>query len=153
EPLVPSERSAGYSGTPLPRKLGIDKHALVVLIDAPRDFSRTLGALPEGAQLRVRATRERTLTVWFCKSARRYRAQMRAVMAALSGAPLWVAWPKQASNVESDMSETVVRNVALAHGLVDYKVCAIDDTWSALKFTVRDEKPVRVAAKNTSRRR
>jgi hypothetical protein len=137
EPLVPSERSTGYSGTPLPKKLGIEKGAIVVLIDAPRDFAKTLGVLPAGVDLRLRATRERTLTVWFCKSSRRYQAQIRAVVLALAGAPLWVAWPKKASGVDSDMSETIVRDVAILHGLVDYKVCAIDDTWSGLKFAVR----------------
>ncbi|HEX6791664.1 MAG TPA: hypothetical protein VF247_10175 [Candidatus Krumholzibacteria bacterium] len=137
EPLVPSERSTGYSGTPLPQKLGIDKNATVVVIDAPRDFARTLGVIPDGAELRSRATQERTLTIWFCKSARRYQAQIRAVVVALAGAPLWVAWPKKASLVESDMSETIVRDVALEHNLVDYKVCAIDETWSALKFAMR----------------
>jgi len=148
EPLVPSARSTGYSGTPLPKKLGIEKDATVVLIDAPKDFARTLGVLPAGAELRARATKERSLTIWFCKSARRYQAQFRPVMIALAGQPLWVAWPKRASNVESDMSETIVRDVALARGLVDYKVCAIDETWSALKFVVREEKkPARAAAK------
>ncbi|HXS08437.1 MAG TPA: hypothetical protein VN852_00505 [Candidatus Krumholzibacteria bacterium] len=157
--VVPSERSTGYSGTPLPQKLGIDKKAIVVVIDAPREFTKTLGILPDGAELRTRATKERSLTIWFVKSARRYEAQMRAVQLALAAAPLWVAWPKKASNVESDISETIVREVALAHGLVDYKVCAIDETWSALKFSIRAEdkiktvratekkKPVRVAAK------
>jgi hypothetical protein len=155
EPLVPSERSTGYSGTPLPKKLGIEKNAIVVLIDAPNDFARTLGVLPAGAELRTRATKERSLTIWFCKSARRYQAQIRAVALALVGAPLWVAWPKKASGVESDMSETVVRDVALAHNLVDYKVCAIDDTWSGLKFAARgvNPKPARAAAKKTTRRR
>ncbi len=154
EPLVPSERSTGYSGTPLPKKLGIEKNAVVVLIDAPDDFARTLGVLPDGAELRARATRERNLTIWFCKSARRYQAQIRAVALALSGAPLWVAWPKKSSGVESDMSETIVRDVALTHNLVDYKVCAIDATWSGLKFAVRGEKPkpARVAAKKKPRR-
>jgi hypothetical protein len=149
EPLIPSQRSAGYSGTPLPQKLGIDRNAVVVVIDAPKELARTLGTLPEGAELRTRATRERTLTLWFVKSARRYQAQFRPVMLALSGAPLWVAWPKKASTIESDMSETIVREVALAHGLVDYKVCAIDDSWSGLKFSVRAEekpRPVRTAA-------
>ena len=140
QPLVPSERTTGYSGTPLPKKLGIERNAIVVMIDAPKDFVRTLGVLPEGVQLRSRATQERTLTLWFCISARRYQAQMRAVVAAMAGSPLWVAWPKKASSVESDMSETVVRDAALAHGLVDYKVCAIDETWSGLKFSVRGEK-------------
>ena len=137
EPLVPSERSTGYSGTPLPQKLGIERNAVVVVIDAPKDFARTLGVLPEGAELRARATQERTLTIWFCKSARRYEAQIRAVAVALAGAPMWVAWPKKASGVDTDMSETIVRDIALTHNLVDYKVCAIDETWSALKFAVR----------------
>jgi len=155
EPLVPSERSTGYSGTPLPQKLGIDKNAIVVLIDAPNDFVRTLGVLPSGADLRTRATKERSLTIWFCKSSRRYQAQIRAVVLALAGAPLWVAWPKKSSAVESDISETIVRDVALAHNLVDYKVCAIDETWSGLKFAVRGEKakPARAAAKKKTKRK
>jgi len=138
--VLPSERSTGYSGTPLPRKLGIEKNAVVVVIDAPRDFAKMLGVLPDGAELRSRATRERNLTIWFVKSARRYQAQFRPVLLALAGAPLWVAWPKQASSVESDISETIVREVALEHGLVDYKVCAIDATWSGLKFVMRAQK-------------
>ena len=154
--VVPSERSTGYSGTPLPKKLGIEKNAVVVVIDAPKDFARTLDVLPDGAELRTRATKERSLTIWFVKSARRYQAQFRPVMLALSGAPLWVAWPKKTSGVESDITETIVRDVALAHGLVDYKVCAIDETWSGLKFSVRAVekiKPVRAAAtKKTARR-
>jgi hypothetical protein len=157
EPLVPSERSTGYSGTPLPQKLGIDRNATVVLIDAPKDFARTLGILPDGAELRNRATQERTLTVWFVKSARRYEAQIRAVALALAGAPLWVAWPKKASGVESDMSETIVRDVALTHNLVDYKVCAIDETWSGLKFAVRgasrDEKKAAAKKKPAARKK
>jgi hypothetical protein len=148
--VLPSQRSTGYSGTPLPKKLGIEKNAVAVVIDAPKEFGRTLGILPDGAELRTRATRERNLTIWFVKSARRYQAQFRPVMLALSGAPLWVAWPKKASGVDTDISETIVRDVALAHGLVDYKVCAIDETWSALKFSVRVEekaaKPARAAA-------
>jgi hypothetical protein len=155
EPLVPSSRSTGYSGTPLPKKLGIERNSIVVLIDAPKDFARTLGVLPDGAELRARATQERSLTIWFCKSARRYQAQFRPVMMALAGQPLWVAWPKKASAVESDMSETIVRDVALAHELVDYKVCAIDETWSGLKFAEREDKtkPARPAAKKKSTRK
>jgi hypothetical protein len=154
--VLPSERSTGYSGTPLPKKLGIEKNSVVVVIDAPKEFARTLGVLPDGAELRTRATRERNLTIWFVKSARRYQAQFRPVMLALSGAPLWVVWPKKASHVESDMAETVVRDVALAHGLVDYKVCALDETWSGLKFSVRAEEKVgsaRTAAKKKAVRR
>ncbi len=156
EPLVPSERSTGYSGTPLPKKLGIERDAIVVLIDAPKDFAKTLGVLPEGAELRARATQERTLTIWFVKSARRYQAQFRAVVLALAGEPLWVAWPKKASGVDSDMSETIVRDVALEHNLVDYKVCAIDETWSGLKFAVRGantEDKKRPAAKKKTKRK
>ena len=156
EPLVPSERSTGYSGTPLVKKLGIERDAIVVLIDAPKDFAKTLGVLPEGADLRSRATQERTLTIWFVKSARRYQAQIRAVLLALAGEPLWVAWPKKAFGMDTDMSETIVRDVALDHNLVDYKVCAIDETWSGLKFAVRgantDEKKRPAAKKKTKRK-
>jgi hypothetical protein len=140
EPVVPASRMAGYSGTPLPKKLGIGENATVVLIDAPKDFARTLGSLPRGARLSTRPVKDRGLTIWFCPSAKRYQANIRSVAAALGAGGLWVAWPKKASGVESDMSEKLVREVGLAHGLVDYKICAIDATWSGLKFAVRGEK-------------
>jgi hypothetical protein len=129
---------AGYSGTPLPQKLGIRAGTIVVLVGAPPEFAtKTLGTLPEGAQIRRRSAKSADLTIWFVKRAADYRKRIRAVASSLGKGGLWVAWPKKASGVASDLSENVVRDAALACGLVDYKVCAIDGTWSGLKFAVR----------------
>ncbi len=138
DPVVPANILAGYSGTPLPRKLGIKPGSTVALIDAPPEFERTLGALPDGAETH-RGTSERAdLIVKF----NRDQASLEAGVASLSKSMpnetrLWLAWPKKASGVVTDVSETVVRKVGLAEGLVDYKICSIDATWSGLLFTRR----------------
>lgn len=128
-------KPAGYSGTPLPQKLGIKAGSSVALVDAPRGFEATLGALPDGARVR-RGARAADLVVWFVTSRRDLDGRV-ARIAGLTWAGLWIAWPKKASGVASDVSEDVVRRVGLASGLVDYKVCAIDATWSGLKFARR----------------
>jgi hypothetical protein len=126
---------AGYSGTPLPRKLGIKPAARVALVRAPADFAQTLGHLPEGARLSRTGTRD--LTIWFVRSIRELASGIERVTAAAGGGPLWIAWPKRASGVATDLSENAVRDAGLARGLVDTKVCAIDQTWSGLLFRRR----------------
>jgi hypothetical protein len=130
---------AGYSGTPLPQKLGIKPTSTAGLIGAPDDFANTLGALPAGAKL-VRAPKDRVdLVVWFVTT-RQGLAGNLARVARLAGAGgLWIAWPKKSSGVPSDLTEDVLREVILPTGLVDVKVCAIDQTWSGLKFLRRQE--------------
>ncbi|HEU0185407.1 MAG TPA: hypothetical protein VFS27_08835 [Blastocatellia bacterium] len=142
-PVVPASNLAGYSGTPLPKKLGVKPNSSVALLGAPKDFERTLGELPEGVKLKKRADRTCDLIIWFV----RMRAELYdgiKEMAELAGddgaSGIWIAWPKRASGVASDMTETVVRETGLASGLVDYKVCAIDATWSGLKFAKRKTK-------------
>jgi hypothetical protein len=133
----PAGKPAGYSGTPLPQKLGIKSGTSVALVDAPADFARTLGALPEGVVLRGDARSDTGLTLWFVR-ARKDLAHGIARMARRAGdGALWIAWPKLGSALASDLREGVVRDAALAEGLVDYKVCAIDGTWSGLKFARR----------------
>jgi hypothetical protein len=124
---------SGYSGTPLVKKLGIKPDARVALIDAPAGFRRELVGLPPGVAVGVRAQRSPDLVVWFVKSARQLHAGI-AGMARAMGSGLWIAWPKKSSALASDISETEVRAAGLANGLVDYKVCAINETWSGLKF-------------------
>jgi hypothetical protein len=136
-PVAAPSLLAGYSGTPLPRKLGIKRDSLVVLVGAPRDFESTLGELPEGAVLRRRAAGRPDLAVWFVTSRRELVSRIRALGELVGGGGLWIAWPKRASGRESDLTQNVVREVGLAAGLVDYKVCALDSTWSGLKFTRR----------------
>jgi CheY-like chemotaxis protein len=135
-PVVPGPM-AGYSGTPLPQKLGIKPGAVVALRGAPPAFERTLGRLPEGARV-TRTARRADRTLLFVRSraelARKLPAAARALAA---GQGLWIAWPKQASGVKTDLSERVVRERGLALGIVDYKICAIDETWSGLRFSRR----------------
>ena len=136
DPIVPSSTLAGYSGTPLPKKLGIKPGSVVVLIDAPPAFTTTLGTLPPDVAFRRNTRGKRDLTIWFVKSRRDLERRI-SRMAALGANSMWIAWPKKASGIKSDLSQTLVRRTGLAAGLVDYKVCAIDDTWSGLKFTKR----------------
>jgi hypothetical protein len=139
-PVVPASNLAGYSGTPLPRKLGVKPNSTVALVGAPKDFEKTLGELPEGVKLKKRADKACDLIIWFV----RIRAELYdriKEMGELTGAGgLWIAWPKKTSGVASDMTQNVVRETGLASGLVDYKVCAIDAMWSGLKFAQRKAK-------------
>ncbi len=132
-----SVKGAGYSGRPLPAKLGIKPYAVVALVDAPEDFRVTLGALPEGAALHEGAGAPCDLTLWFTRMRADLDAAAPLLWAQSAYGPVWIAWPKKASGFGSDLTETDVRDVGLAAGLVDYKVCAIDATWSGLLFTRR----------------
>jgi len=127
---------AGYSGTPLVRKLGIREGARVALVAAPSGFARELVGLPEGVRLSARAAGSSDLVVWFVRSRRELRGGV-ARLGRLMGAGLWIAWPKKASGMTTDLDEDEVRAAGLAEGLVDYKVCAINGTWSGLKFARR----------------
>lgn len=130
---------AGYSGTPLVRKLGIKPEARLGLIGAPEGFDDTLGELPPGVRVRRRLGGE-PFDVIVAFHARRADLERRlpALAAALDPAGgLWLAWPKRASGVATDVTEDVVRSSGLATGLVDNKVCAIDQTWSGLRLVYR----------------
>jgi hypothetical protein len=131
--------SAGYSGTSLDRKLGIKPGHRVALLGAPAGFEgETLGPLPDGVRVVRRAGGTADVIVSFhtrrTELARRLPA-LRAMMAPAAG--LWIAWPKRVARMETDMTEDVVREIALPTGLVDNKVCAIDATWSGLRLVIR----------------
>ncbi len=128
----------GYSATPLVQKLGIKAGMSVLIVGAPKSFARTLGPLPEGVAV-ARAPKAGLDFVHLFTTQRRDLARRFAALAkALRPAGmLWVSWPKKASGVATDLTEDVVREVALAGGLVDVKVCAVDDTWSGLKLVRR----------------
>ena len=126
---------AGYSGTPLVKKLGIKPGATVAVLDAPADFAATLGALPEGARCEATLGEERAVIVWFTRDAAALAARLPALKAALDWqGGLWIAWPKKTSGQAKDLSEPGVREAGLAAGWVDFKICAIDATWSGLCF-------------------
>ena len=130
--------TAGYSGTPLPRKLGIREGSRVLLVGAAA-ISRPRWAncrLASSCWRAVRATS--TLSVVFVRDLASLSAHFASLAAALQPAGgLWVAWPKRSSGVATDLDENVVRELGLAAGLVDNKVCAIDETWSGLRFVWR----------------
>ena len=130
--------SVGYSGTPLVVKLGIKPGARLGLSRAPDGFDATLGGLPVGVAVRRRITGVLDVIVAFHLR----RGELERSLPALAGAldpagGLWIAWPKRASGVETDITEGVVRELGLAAGLVDNKVCAIDEVWSGLRFVYR----------------
>ena len=133
--------SGGYSGTPLPKKLGIKEASTVVLVSAPDRFEQTLGELPEGARLRYGNRGAREITIWFVTSSRDLAHRFEAIAGSVGEGTLWVAWPKQSSEMAGDLTEDGVRDLALPRGLVDTKVCAIDDTWSGLRLTRRRTNP------------
>jgi hypothetical protein len=132
--------TAGYSGTPLARKLGVKPGMRVHYAAAPDGFAALLGELPDAVRVLARPAAGLDLVVLFVRS----RAQLERRLAGLHAklrqdGMLWIAWPKRASKVPTDMTEDVVRDVALPRGLVDVKVCAIDETWSGLKLVIRRE--------------
>ncbi len=136
KPLTPS-LLAGYSGTPLPKKLGIKPGSIVALVDAPDEFKHTLGELPDGAQLREGAKEPFDLMLWFVRSLSSLRSRVKSIAVSVSDKPLWIIWPKKTSALAADLGELEVRRFGLAEGLVDYKVCAVDTTWSGLLFRKR----------------
>ena len=128
---------AGYSGTPLAKKLGIRDGCRVVLAGAPDDFEAQLTPLPAGVIFSRRPGRSADVILFFTKG----RVELERKFATLtrtlaSNGGLWVAWPKKASGVETDLTENVIRSIGLAHRLVDNKVCAVDEVWSGLRFVV-----------------
>lgn len=131
--------TAGYSGTPLPKKLGLRAGQRIAFLDAPPQFAVALGELPEGLETpRTSARGPLDLVVAFFLDRARLQRRLPRLIAALDpDGALWIAWPKKASRVPTDVTEDVVRELALAAGVVDVKVCAIDQTWSGLKLVVR----------------
>ena len=128
---------AGYSGKPLVDKLGLKAGDRVILLGAPSTYPAGFGALPEGVHLSRRLSAADVALV-FSRDAGELSARFPQVVARLaSGGMVWVAWPKKASKEPTDLTEDVVRRIGLDAGLVDVKVCAIDETWSGLKFLRR----------------
>lgn len=132
--------TAGYSRTPLVRKLGFKPGMRAHYVAAPDGFETLLGELPDGVRVLARPAGELDLVVLFALSRAELERRLPGLHARLrQDGMVWVAWPKRASKVLTDMTEDVVRDVALPRGLVDVKVCAIDDMWSGLKLVIRRE--------------
>ncbi len=131
-------RGAGYSGTPLYKKLGIKSHCRVKTRNAPPGYLQLLSPVPEGAKISSRLKPPVDLWHVFTTS----RSELSRLLSAAIGeirqdGAIWVSWPKKSSGVPSEITEDTVRELALPMGLVDVKVCAIDATWSGLKLVIR----------------
>jgi hypothetical protein len=131
---------AGYSGTPLVRKLGFAAGMRVHLAAAPEHFAGLLGELPDDIRVLQRPAADLDLAMLFVTERAALARGLQRLQPKLQPAGMiWVAWPKEASKVPTDITEDVVREVALPRGLVDVKVCAIDEVWSGLKLVIRKE--------------
>lgn len=129
---------AGYSGKPLAEKIGIKQGVEIALLHAPEDFPQALAPLPPDVRVRRTASSKASIVLLFVREERVLSAELPRVATALpQGGMLWVAWPKKASRQATDLTEDVVRRVGLEAGIVDVKVCAIDEVWSGLKFLRR----------------
>lgn len=130
----------GYSGTPLAKKLGIRAGSTVLPVGAPEGYARLLAPLPESVRFVTRTSAVVDLVHLFTTHASELRRRLPAYRAKLApAAAVWVSWPKKSSKVPTDVTEDVVRAVALPLGFVDVKVCAVTDVWSGLKLVVRKE--------------
>lgn len=129
--------TAGYSGTPLPKKLGIREGYGVLLLNTPPRLERKLEPLPDGASFVEGAAAARVAVLFVSSQAELVRDFCPMAKALPERSALWIAWPKKASGVKSDLNDNVVREFGLGLGWVDYKVCAIDETWSGLCFARR----------------
>ncbi|SRR6266581_3456191 len=130
---------AGYSGTPLPKKLGIKADQRVALVNAPPGFASSLGELPAGVGLGDEPGDGRYDVILLFVSSRDQLGKQFCLWAKCltSAGGLWAAWPKKASGIATDLTENVVREIGLETGLVDNKVCAVDEVWSGLRFVIR----------------
>jgi hypothetical protein len=129
---------AGYSGTPLLKKIGIKPGDRVFVVNEPNEFMGLLGELPDGSIVVGRPKSDLNVGILFITSAADLKKRFGTARKLLvQNGMLWVAWPKKSSGVDTDLNENVVRDIGLAEGMVDTKVCAIDETWSGLRFVIR----------------
>lgn len=129
---------AGYSGTPLVKKLGITEGSRVALVNAPENFQAELGELPGDVKFMKSTTKSLDLILFFVLSERALAKDFAKLAARLtSNGMIWIAWPKKSSGVTTDLTFERVQRIGLDEGLVDVKICAIDDIWSGLKFVYR----------------
>lgn len=132
--------SAGYSGTPLAKKLGIVAGTHVLPVSAPENYAVMLAPLPIGIVFEKKLTARTNVIHVFCDAKKRLEAELGKLRSSMRPeTAVWVSWPKKASKVPTDITEDTIRDIALPLGFVDIKVCAVNDIWSALKLVIRKE--------------
>ena len=131
---------AGYSGTPLAKKLGIKPGMALHVVNAPCDYSSLIGVLPEDVAIVSKPEKELDLVHVFTKSRSELLRLLKTLQKKIKQeGVIWVSWPKKSSGIPSEVTENTVRDLALPLGLVDIKVCAVDESWSGLKLVIRKE--------------
>jgi len=131
---------AGYSGTPLARKLGIAAGARVVVVDAPAGYREWLAPLPEGVRFETKVSAQVGVVHVFADRRAALQVRLEALRTRIApAAAVWVSWPKKAARMPTDLTEDTIRALALPLGFVDVKVCAVSDVWSGLKLVIRKE--------------
>jgi hypothetical protein len=140
---------AGYSSTPLAKKLGIKEGSRIALVNAPKHFQSELGSLPEKAEIVKRLTSSLDIILFFVITERTLAREFsRLAEKLVANGMIWIAWPKKSSGVTTDLTFNNVQRIGLDAGLVDVKICAVDETWSGLKFVYRlKDRPGRGASK------
>jgi hypothetical protein len=141
DPVVPPSNLAGYSSTPLPKKLGIKEGSIVALVDAPEGFEQAMGELPDGAAVRHGNRGRRHLTIVFVRSPGEAERRWDQLERDANVDHVWIAWAKKASPLYAGVTQANVREPGMARGFVDFKVAAMDETWSGLRFKRRQPKP------------
>ena len=135
---------AGYSGTPLVKKLGIKPGFNIAFVNAPEGYANELD-LPTNVSINTRSSKPLDFAQLFVKSEKKLKTKFSEYAKRLNASGmLWVSWPKKSSGVSTDLSENIVREIGLAAGLVDVKICAVDEVWSGLKFVFRLEDRAKV---------
>ena len=129
---------AGYSGTPLAKKIGIKEGCRIALVNAPKDFQSVLGELPDDVEFIKQTANSLDIILFFVTTERALARDFTKLSARLiANGMIWIAWPKKASGVATDLSFGPVQRIGLDCGLVDVKICAVDEVWSGLKFVYR----------------
>lgn len=137
DPVVPKSIFDGYSGTPLAKKLGIKEGMIVSVLDPPPDFINKMSDLPDEVKIENNISTESGLILWFVRSEKELSERITILAPVAPKGGLWIVWPKKTGSLRSDLTQVSVRKTGLDAGLVDYKVCSVDDDWSGLKFARR----------------
>jgi hypothetical protein len=148
-PVVPTQMMDRYATRSTAQKLGIRAGVKVAVVDAPRDYARVIGVLPEAVEFCERACSESgadsggesstgcAVTVWFVEEPEAFLTGLPKMRRAAATSKLWVAWPKKAARRDTLLNETMIRDMAIESGLVDYKICSVNETWSGLCFALK----------------
>jgi hypothetical protein len=136
-PIAPKSLFDAYAGQALSKKLGIRPGMVVLLVKAPQDFTLLLGELPENVAVNEGEAHPGELIVWFMRSRQELERDFEAISQRQDFRFVWIAWPKKASGIQTDLTQQLVRETGLRSSLVDFKICSIDQTWSGLCFTRR----------------